>query len=311
MSTVLDDVFPNMRVGERALLVLDGLKAHGKALAQLGLRCGAQVPAEGDEGVPRFCTGAATAVDLPDQAHVPLARIIRERGCVLDGPEGKVITVTFLPPRTSGLLQPADISVFGAMKQAWKNGGQLDLWKLHMEEVGADKARWSTFRDHIPYKDALAFLTMQLPAFFGSVSTRVCSPFPHNPTQSPHSPSATGSHAGSHRAFGARHRAICTAAAHSAAPPNAFGLYTSRTRDVVPSPHSNAPQLAHSPHFPTRHVESTGLSSRSASSRYSGCVSDVSAGGPPSPPPVGSATGFADGCGIGSPTGRPFTPQIG
>ena len=69
-----------------------------------------------------------------------------------------MITVTFLPPRTSGLLQPADISVFGAMKQAWKNGGQLDLWKLHMEEVGADKARWSTFRDHIPYKDALAFL---------------------------------------------------------------------------------------------------------------------------------------------------------
>ena len=79
-------------------------------------------------------------------------------GCVVEGPDGRRGTCVFLPPNTTGLIQPCDVSVFGTLKGGWKAGGQISLWLEHIEREGHMKARWEEFRDHIPYSQALEYL---------------------------------------------------------------------------------------------------------------------------------------------------------
>ena len=154
-------IMPGIQPGQKAVLVLDGLKTHGKELAIAAMKMGGKVGEEvvGGKVMPVF-NFSRVQLDGNDEErdYKPLAASIREAGCIFRCADGRSLVCVFLPPGTTGLLQPCDISIFGAVKKGWKNGGQCDLWFAHLERTGHLEASWSNLRDHISYKDALSYL---------------------------------------------------------------------------------------------------------------------------------------------------------
>jgi hypothetical protein len=152
-------IMPSLGEDENAVMVLDGLKSHGKELAVAGLKMGGKVGEReiGGKVLPVFNFSQVLLED-EGQKYQELAASIRQAGGCIFESNRRTLFCVFLPPGTTGLLQPCDISIFGEIKKGWKHRGQCDLWFAHLEQKGHLEASWSRFRDHIPYKDALTFL---------------------------------------------------------------------------------------------------------------------------------------------------------
>lgn len=153
----LVDVLTGLQPQQHALLVIDNHPAHAKALARAGLATGEMIDV-GGKLLPVLGPVGADG-DENEESDKRVARLIRERGgCAVDGADGRRIVCVFLPPRTTGLIQPCDVSLFGTFKRKWKTIGQMSLWADEIERVGHLKANWADFRDHIPISHALRFL---------------------------------------------------------------------------------------------------------------------------------------------------------
>ena len=61
--------------------------------------------------------------------------------------------IAFLPPRTTAILQPCDLSIFGPMKRGWKIDWMGDAFKAR--GVGAE---WGPFLKTVTYADAFKYL---------------------------------------------------------------------------------------------------------------------------------------------------------
>jgi len=163
LAEVVLEAVNELAPNKTALVVIDCHPAHAKALACMGVHTGEvevggkRLPLIRPHVEVAAAAGAAAADD--DASYKPLAALMRERGgCVVEGPDGRRGNCVFLPPNTTGLIQPCDVSVFGTLKGKWKAKGQISLWLEHIEREGHMKACWEEFRDHIPYSQALEFL---------------------------------------------------------------------------------------------------------------------------------------------------------